>query len=142
MKLFWKMFLSIISIITILFSAFGGWLLYATFNTSLDREMSRGNSENKMFLYAFEASLEMLPDYSEDREAQIEKIADAIKQSIGQNQYFVKIYNDAGKAIYQDSELKNTVSIGQVKRNTYTYIVNEEGGRHYLEMMMGVQPSF
>lgn len=140
MKLFWKMFFSIISIVTILFSTFGGWLLYATFNNSLDREMSRGNSENRMFLYAFEASLEMLPDYK-DKDEEVKTIVDTIKENIGQNQYYVKIYNGSGDVIYRDTELTSSVTPEKIKDGTYAYTVNNKDGRHYLEMMMCVNDS-
>ena len=35
MKIFWKIFLSILSIVTVMYLVFGGALLYASFNNSL-----------------------------------------------------------------------------------------------------------
>lgn len=66
MKLSWRMFLSIISVITIIFSIFGGLLLKMSFDTALSSELHRGQNEKQMFLYAFDTSIEMLSDETPD----------------------------------------------------------------------------
>lgn len=101
MKLSWRMFFSIISIITIIFSIFGGLLLKMSFDTALNSELSRGQNEKQMFLYAFEASLEMISDEEPDND-DIKKIVESIKKSIGQNQFYVRIYNYADEIVYED----------------------------------------
>lgn len=57
MKIFWKIFLSILSIVTVMYLVFGGALLYASFNNSLNREIQREVSENKMFMNMLKTSL-------------------------------------------------------------------------------------
>ena len=57
MKIFWKIFLSILSIVTVMYLVFGGALLYASFNNSLNREIQREVSENEMFMNMLKTSL-------------------------------------------------------------------------------------
>lgn len=136
MKLSWRMFLSIISIITIIFSIFGGILLKMSFDTALNSELRRGQNENQMFLYAFETSIEMISDEDEmpDNE-NIEKIVKSIKKSIGQNQYYVKVYNYADNAVYEDEGVKNYITKKDVKDGNYAYMICQENNVHYLEIM-------
>ena len=51
MKLFWKMFFSLIIIVTVIFSIFGGAFIKLSFDNSLSRELSRKQKENQMFVY-------------------------------------------------------------------------------------------
>ena len=60
MKFRWKIFFIFTALIAVVFSIFGIWIVTATFQSSLDREIERGNSENKMFQFAFEMSVNSL----------------------------------------------------------------------------------
>lgn len=134
MKLSWRMFFSIISIITIIFSIFGGLLLKMSFDTALNSELSRGQNEKQMFLYAFEASLEMISDEEPDND-DIKKIVESIKKSIGQNQFYVRIYNYADEIVYEDESIKSHISKKDVKDGNFAYMVVQENGTRYMEMM-------
>lgn len=135
MKLFWKMFLSIISIITIIFSIFGGWLLHASFNAALSREKNRVISENQMFLYSLETSLGMLPENYINKNEKIEDIINSIKQSIGQNQYSVGMYDKDEKAVYRDNGMENFITPDNKKEGAYAYAIINKNGAHYMEIM-------
>lgn len=134
MKLSWRMFLSIISIITIIFSAFGGLLLKMSFDTALDSELDRGRNEKQMFLCAFEASLEMNL-YEEPNVDDIKTIVKSIKQSIGQNQFYVRIYNYTEEIVYEDEIIKSHISKNDLKDGNYAYMIVQENSTHYMEMM-------
>lgn len=141
MKLFWKIFLSIISIVTIIFSMFGGLLLKMSFDNALDGEISQGQNENQMFLYAFETSIEMLPDKSDKKDSDIEEIVEAIKKSIGQNQFYVRIYDKSGEIVYQDNSMENHITIKNIKEGSSSYTISEENKKHYLEIMSKMEDS-
>ncbi|MFQ9514925.1 MAG: sensor histidine kinase [Eubacterium sp.] len=135
MRLFWKMFLSIISIITIIFSIFGGLLLKMSFDTALNREFGRGQNENQMFLYAFENSIEMVSDEEAPDNNDIKKIVESIKKSIGQNQFYVRIYNYADEIVYEDDTIKSHISKNDIKDGKHAYVVSQDDGIHYMEFM-------
>lgn len=141
MKLFWKMFLSIISIITIIFSIFGGLMLKMSFDTSLNREMSRGQNENQMFLYAFETSLGMLSDETIIENDDIKEITESIEKSIGQNQFYIKIYDSFGTIIFQDNDIRNHITKDKLKEGNYAYTVSEEKNMRYMEIMSKIKIS-
>lgn len=134
MKISWKIFLSIISVITVIFSIFGGILLKMSFDSSLNREINRGQNENQMFLYAFESSLEMLSGEEPDNN-DINKIVEYIKKSIGQNQFQVRIYNYADNVIYEDDGVENKISKSDMVDVKDAYKINLENDIHYMEMM-------
>lgn len=134
MKLSWRIFLSIISIITIIFSIFGGLLLKMSFDTALNSELNRGQNEKQMFLYAFEASLEMISNEEPDSN-DIKKIVESIKKSIGQHQFYVRIYNYADAIVYEDEIIKSHISAKEIKDGSYAYTIVLENDIHYMEMM-------
>lgn len=126
--------MSIISVITIIFSIFGGLLLKMSFDTALSSELHRGQNEKQMFLYAFDTSIEMLSDETPDYN-DIKKIVESIKNSIGQNQFFVRIYNTPDEVVYEDKMVKSHISPKDVKDGSSAYMIIGEKDNHYMEMM-------
>lgn len=140
MKLSWKMFFSILSIITVIFSVFGGFLLKMSFDTALESERNRGQNESQMFLYAFETSLEMF-SYEEPDAADIQNIVETIKKNIGKNQFYVRIYNYADKVIYEDIDVASSITKEDMKDDNYAYTISQANDVHFLEIVTKIHIS-
>lgn len=134
MKLFWKIFLSMISVITILFAAFGGWLLHVSFRTAIDHELDQSIQQNQMFLYSLEASMELINEADYDN-SKIQNIVESIQLSLGQNEYFIRIYSVENEVLYENSRLPNQLSKDSLKEEHYAYQIHVQNDRHYLEIM-------
>ena len=109
------MFFSLIIIVTVIFSIFGGIFIKLSFDNSLSRELSRKQNENQMFVYSFEASASMLSSDTEYiQKNDIEKIIDSVKRSMGESQIGITIVNQKEKAIYTDSKIEKNIKIKKV----------------------------
>ena len=58
MKIFWKIFLSILSIVIAMYVVLGGTLMYASFKNSLNSEKDRVLSENKLLMLTLKNTIE------------------------------------------------------------------------------------
>lgn len=56
MKIFWKIFLSILSIVIIMYVTLGGTLMYVFFQNTLNGETERVLSENKALMLTLKMS--------------------------------------------------------------------------------------
>ena len=137
MKFRWKIFFIFTALIAVVFSIFGIWIVTATFQSSLDREIERGNSENKMFQFAFEMSVNSLgEEYLVIDDKVIKDIANSLKKSVGGSNSYIRVYNKERKVLFSDANIKtDTDFISRLQDNNYGYeIVNENDG-YYLIVM-------
>ena len=110
MKIFWKIFLSILSIVTVMYLVFGGALLYASFNNSLNREIQREVSENKMFMNMLKTSLSVSVEDDNRLEENVIKTTESVRNSLGQNRYNIKLCNSKGVEKYRGSTIESFIS--------------------------------
>ncbi|MFR4318875.1 MAG: hypothetical protein ACLT2Z_05375 [Eubacterium sp.] len=82
MKIFWKIFLSILSIVIIMYMTLGGALLYVSFNRYLNSEVDKATNENKMFMLTLKTSIEANMINSEDLGMYMESSVVAIKKNM------------------------------------------------------------
>lgn len=137
MKFRWKIFFIFTALIAVVFSIFGIWIVTATFQSSLDREIERGNSENKMFQFAFEMSVNSLgEEYLVIDDKVIKDIANSLKKSVGGSNSYIRVYDKERKVLFSDANIKtDTDFISRLQDNNYGYeIVNENDG-YYLIVM-------
>ena len=140
MKFFWKIFLSIFSIVTLMYLIFGGALLYMSFTNSLDREIQRETSENKMFMNMLKTSIGVSVDKDEDIEENIVNATESVKNSLGQNRYSIRLYNSRGKQLYSDGLANGSISLSELgKKHTAFIIKREDDGQMYLEIMSTIK---
>lgn len=66
MKFSNKLFLTTTALLTLIFTAFGCWMLSSDFSALLDREIKRGNSESRMFRVLFEMGYQSTQEYGEE----------------------------------------------------------------------------
>ena len=132
MKFFWKIFFSFTTIVTLVFSIFGIWMISQTFENSLNKEIEEGNRENRMFQFAFEVNMNSLSE-----NYRTEKIVKALTESVVNNldkeEYSYKLYRDNRYLIYenQDISLENGM-IESLSDADCVYQVMENDGRRFL----------
>lgn len=111
----------------------------AAFHNAMDREMNRGKNENQMFLYAFEVSIESLPDNYEKVDSEMKNIVTSIKKSIGQNSNSIKITDEKENVIYEENSNKNYILTKDVGKNQCAYEIVLTNNMHYMEIMSVIE---
>jgi signal transduction histidine kinase len=101
MRLFWKLFAGILTIIVLSFGIFGTVLLQSSFQGSLTREKERSLEAVRMYQYAFLTSLDELSEsnYSVTEET-VQNLAESIGQNMGDSSRSFEIYDKKGQSIY------------------------------------------
>ncbi len=66
MKFADKLFLATTALLTLIFTAFGVWMLSSDFSALLDREIERGISESRMFRILFEMGYQSTEEYGDE----------------------------------------------------------------------------
>ena len=76
MKFFWKIFFSFTIMMTIAFSFFGTWIVFSSFDSTIERETEQMNSENRMFKIVYEMTVNSLSEntMTPERLASVAKI--------------------------------------------------------------------
>ena len=136
MKIFWKIFLSILSIVTVMYLVFGGALLYASFNNSLNREIQREVSENKMFMNMLKTSLSVSVEDDNRLEENVIKTTESVRNSLGQNRYNIKLCNSKGVEKYRGSTIESFISVKEMNKKNSAYVIKlADDNEHYIENM-------
>lgn len=142
MKFCWKIFFIFTSFMAIVFCVFGIWIVTSAFQTSLDREIERGNSENQMFQFAFVMALDSLgEEYMVMQDTVIKDISNSLKNSTGggDNSY-IRVYDENEKILFDDaqgavdtnfiSELKDSLGGYQIIKD-----IRNDRNNYYLAVM-------
>nr|WP_302626063.1 HAMP domain-containing protein [uncultured Eubacterium sp.] len=111
-----------------------------SFTNSLDREIQRETSENKMFMNMLKTSIGVSVDKDEDIEENIVNATESVKNSLGQNRYSIRLYNSRGKQLYSDGLANGSISLSELgKKYTAFIIKREDDGQMYLEIMSTIK---
>ena len=135
MKIFWKIFLSILSIVIIMYMTLGGALLYVSFNRYLNSEVDKATNENKMFMLTLKTSIEANMINSEDLGMYMESSVVAIKKNMGNAKTQIRVFDNKWNKIYADKGVENLVKKQDIKKQKNLYVINKTEGKHYLETM-------
>lgn len=135
MKIFWKIFLSILSIVIIMYMTLGGALLYVSFNRYLNSEVDKATNENKMFMLTLKTSIEANMINSEDLGANMESSVVAIKKNMGNAKTQIRVFDNKWNKIYADKGVENLVKKQDIKKQKNLYVINKTEGKRYLETM-------
>lgn len=136
MKLFWKVFLSIITVITVIFCISGHVLIYSFFHTLLGNEIEAAKKSNLSFCISLQSAVTVngldmnLSDGGVAKKASYVRIPDA--QELKQ----VSIYNARFEPIYKMKEFNLVASeIGLLEKTDAKntgYEIKEKEGNYYL----------
>jgi len=139
MKFSDKLFLWTTATLTVIFMAFGAFILSTFFQRILNREMEKGNTESQMFQYVFEMAYLAIPEeyggtYSVDR------VTESVMKSLVKedNTYFV--FDKDSQLLFSDQLRNNDLIMPELtgiinyldKEKTYGCKIMESGDRYYL----------
>lgn len=110
MKLSWKLFFITTPLFVLFLTVFGSWMIQDSFKSSLDKEIERCMMENQMFQNSYELTMHSLSDEQKEQ-ASVQQIVESFHRHQGQNKGNVRIYNENGEILYQDSEFQVQSSI-------------------------------
>ena len=101
MKFADKLFFATTSVLAIIFTVFGMWMLNSYFQRSLDREIEQGNMENQMFQYLFEMAYQTVQEYGD--EYAVGRATDSVVKNIEKDGITCFILKEDGSFLYGES---------------------------------------
>lgn len=138
MKLFWKQFIGILSILIVMFTIFGNILLQTSVQMWLDREVEASLEEISMFQYAFLTAMEGQNGVYQAEESMVVGIIEKIEKSIGNSEDTVVVYDGDKKTLYVRGSYYNDLLSGMVPEEAIVWRMVEQQGVHYLETVSHV----
>ena len=129
MKLFWKLFISLQAVILLMFTVFGCFLMYFSFENSINREKERSREETLFFQYALLTSMESLPDSYQAYDMAAAEIAETIQNNVANSNNIVRVYNSRRQIVFE-SEPRNgsLLESGWEDHSGVSRIVKQEDG--------------
>lgn len=135
MKLFGKLFMTMMCVILLSYMVFGNLLVQTAFQTMLNRETERSVEEMKIFQYALVASLEGLPKDYQATDMAMGEIARSIQQSLNNSQSALVIYNKENQVIYQNSTHQSNLIQKIEDIPSAAWQIVHKNGHYYLESL-------
>lgn len=135
MKLFGKLFITMMCVILLSYMVFGNILVQTAFQTMLDREIERSIDEMKMFQYAMVASLEGLPKDYQATDIAMSEIARSIQQSLNNSQSTLVIYNEENQIVFQNSSYQSDLIQKIQDIPSAAWQIVHKDGHYYLETL-------
>ncbi len=89
MRLFWKLFITMLCFVTAAFMVFGNIIINIPFKSSLERETNRSVEEMHILLYAVTASLDGLPDGYKASDMAVAEITKSLEKNLENNNSIV-----------------------------------------------------
>ena len=89
-----KLFLTTTALLTAIFMAFGIWMLSSNFTQLLNKEIERGNSESRMFVFLFEMGYRSTEEFGEDYA--VSRTLDSITHSVERDGSRLFVLKDDG----------------------------------------------
>ena len=93
MRLFWKLFITMLGFVIAAFMVFGNIIINIPFKSSIERETDRSVEEMHILLYAFTASLDGLPDGYRASGLAVTEITKSLEKNLGNNNNII-VYNE------------------------------------------------
>ena len=101
MKFADKLFLTTTGLLTLIFTAFGIWMLSSDFSGLLDREIERGNSESRLFRFLFEMGYKSAEEYGDDYA--VSRTLDSILDSVERDGSHCFVLQGDGAWVYGEA---------------------------------------
>lgn len=139
MKLFWKLLISVESIILLIFSVFGCFLLYFSFDKSITREKEQSRQEILFFQYALLTAVESLPDSYYGNDIAVLQAAETIQENIGGADDIIKIYNSSGSTIYETDTYESTLISEELTGNPGVSRVRMIENKYFIESLLKME---
>ncbi len=137
MKFADKLFFATIALLTLIFTAFGIWMLSSNFSQMLNREIDRANSQSRMFHYLFEMGCRSMEEFGDDYAVPrtIDSIVDNVERD-GAHCFIGKMdgtYYYGGEYLEAVGFQEVTEALtGALGEETYGYCIRDIGGSYYM----------
>ncbi len=141
MKLFWKQFIPMTCFTILSFMIFGNLMISNSFQTTMNRETNRSIEEIKIFQYALAASLEGLPKDYQSTDIAVREIVKSIRQSLGNTQSEVLIYDKKQNIVYQNGSYQGKLIQNFRNGNKGIWQIRKEKQHYFLEALCEVPSS-
>lgn len=136
MKFATKLFLAITAVLTIIFTAFGSWMMSSYFSKILEREMEQAGQESRIFYNLFDIVYNSMSEYG--HEYAINSAVDSAVSSVerdGKKCFIWSVeqdyYGDTTRAYYQAQAIE--VLAGELnEKDTYACAVRFVEDKYYL----------
>ena len=136
MKFATKLFLAITAVLTIIFTAFGSWMMTSYFSKILDREMEQAGQESRIFYNLFEIVYYSMSEYG--HEFGIKSAVDSAVSSVERDgkKCFIwseeqEYYGDTNRAYYQ-AEALEVLALELSEEDSYACAVRFLEDKYYL----------
>lgn len=139
MKLFWKQFVGILSILIVMFTVFGNVLIQTSVQMWLDSEVEASLEEITMFQYAFLTSMEGQPQLYQSQKQMVTGVVETIEQSIGKGDAAVTVYNGEKEMLYQKGNYRNELVEDMAPKEEIVWRIVEQQEEHFLEAVSYVK---
>ncbi len=139
MKLFWKLLISVESIILLIFAVFGCVLIYFSFENSMGREKEQSKQQILFLKYAFLTSVGNLPDNYYGNDIAISQMAETIQKNLGSQNDVIKIYNSSGKMIYGTDTYESVLVGAELSESIGASKVRMYNGEYFIESLLEVE---
>lgn len=141
MKIFWKLFITMLSIILLAFTVFGTMIVHSSFCIALDMETERSLGEMKMFQYALLASLESLPADYYAKETAVGDIVKSIEDNLNDDRIVLVVYNQKKEILYQNKIYKDRELDIDKNGNNGVWRISDYDNKKYIESFWRVNSS-
>ncbi len=138
MKLIWKQFIGILSILIVLFTMFGNILLQTSMQMWLDSEVEASLEEIGMFQYAFLTAMEGQSGVYQSEASLVVGIIENIEKSIGDSDDTLLVYDAERNILYAKGTYYNNLLSSMVPEESILWRMVEYQGIHYLETVSHV----
>lgn len=138
MKLFWKLFITMLCFVTAAFMVFGNIIINIPFMSSIERENDRSVEEMHILLYAFTASLDGLPDGYRASSLAVAEITKSLKNSLGNNNNII-VYNESKEVIYNSGSYESQLVNASQKKDFGICSISEHNGDYFTECFFEVK---
>lgn len=135
MKLFGKLFITMMCVTILSYMIFGNILVQTAFRTTLNREIERSIEEMKIFQYALVASLEGLPKDYQATDIAVGGIAESIQQNLNSSQSTVVIYNKKREIIYQNTDEQSNLIQQEKNISSGAWQITKHKDKYCLESL-------
>lgn len=115
MKFADRLFLATTALLTVIFTVFGMWMLSSNFSRLLEREIERGNSEDRMFRFLFETGCQSTEEFGQ--EYAVRRTLDGITDSVEKDGSRCFVLDEDGSWLYGENYMTErglSVSAGEL----------------------------
>lgn len=138
MKLFWKLFITMLGFVTAAFMVFGNIIINIPFKSSIERETDGSIEEMHILLYAFTASLDGLPDGYRASGLAVTEITKSLEKNLGNNNNII-VFNENKEIIYNNSDYESTLVNAEQKEDYGICSITKHNGSYFTECFFEVK---